>query len=55
MRTMGGGGTLRRSPANHPQTVGASMVNATFQVADAILLGAAVHHLGLGNVPPDNN
>jgi peptide/nickel transport system permease protein len=48
VRVMGGGGT--RIVGRHiiPNTVGTIVVNATFQVADAILLLAALGYLGLG-------
>ena len=38
-----------------PNTVGTIMVNATFQVADAILLVAGLSFLGLGIPPPATN
>jgi peptide/nickel transport system permease protein len=38
-----------------PNTIGTVMVNATFQVADAILLVAALSFLGLGIPPPAAN
>src|ERR1700680_2184465 len=38
-----------------PDTVGTIMVNATFQVADAILLVAGLSFLGLGIPPPATN
>jgi peptide/nickel transport system permease protein len=52
---MGGGGF--RIVLRHiiPNSVGTIMVNATFQVADAILLVAAVNYLGLGIAPPATN
>lgn len=52
---MGGGGT--RIIARHivPNTIGTIMVNATFQVADAILLVAYLSFLGLGIPPPATN
>ncbi len=48
------GGTHRRAIVRHivPNTIGTIMVNATFQVADAILLVAYVSFLGLGVQPP---
>ena len=48
VRVMGGGG--RRIVVRHiiPNTVGTIIVNATFQVADAILLLAALGFIGLG-------
>lgn len=44
------GGTGRRIVARHiiPNTIGTIVVNATFQVADAILLLAALGFIGLG-------
>ncbi len=52
---MGGGGF--RIVLRHiiPNSMGTIMVNATFQVADAILLVAAVNYLGLGIAPPATN
>src|SRR6202011_184019 len=52
---MGGRGT--RIVLRHivPNTVGTIMVNATFQVADAILLVASLSFLGLGIPPPATN
>ena len=52
---MGGGGF--RIVLRHiiPNSVGTIMVNATFQVADAILLVAAINYLGLGIAPPATN
>ncbi len=52
---MGGGGT--RTVLRHivPNTVGTIIVNATFQVADAILLVASLSFLGLGIPPPATN
>lgn len=38
-----------------PNTIGTIMVNATFQVADAILLVATLSYLGLGVPPPSTN
>jgi len=38
-----------------PNSIGTIMVNATFQVADAILLVAAINFLGLGIAPPATN
>lgn len=51
------GGTRRRMIAAHivPNTVGTIMVNATFQVADAILALASLSFLGLGIPPPAAN
>jgi peptide/nickel transport system permease protein len=51
------GGRGGRIIARHivPNTVGTIMVNATFQVADAILLVAYLSFLGLGIPPPATN
>jgi peptide/nickel transport system permease protein len=55
MRVMGGGGT--RAVFRHiaPNAVGTIIVNATFQVADAILLVVALSYLGLGIRPPQTD
>jgi peptide/nickel transport system permease protein len=55
VRVMGGSGL--RIVLRHiiPNTVGTIMVNATFQVADAILTIAALSFLGLGVPPPATN
>lgn len=52
VKVMGGGGT--RIVLRHiaPNAVGTIMVNATFQVADAILIIVALSYLGLGVPPP---
>jgi peptide/nickel transport system permease protein len=52
MRVMGGSGT--RAVLRHiaPNAIGTIIVNATFQVADAILLVVALSYLGLGVQPP---
>ena len=52
VKVMGGGGT--RIVLRHitPNAVGTIIVNATFQVADAILFIAAISFLGLGLAPP---
>jgi peptide/nickel transport system permease protein len=52
---MGGGGF--RIVLRHiiPNSISTIMVNATFQVADAILLVAAINFLGLGIAPPATN
>jgi peptide/nickel transport system permease protein len=52
VRAMGGGG--RRVIMRHivPNAIGVIVVNATFQVADAILLLAVLSFLGLGLPPP---
>lgn len=51
------GGNNRRMVVRHiiPNTIGTIMVNATFQVADAILALAALGFLGLGVQPPATN
>ena len=55
MRVMGGGGV--RAVFRHitPNAVGTIVVNATFQVADAILLVVALSYLGLGIRPPQTD
>jgi peptide/nickel transport system permease protein len=55
VRVMGGKG--RRMIIRHiiPNTIGTIMVNATFQVADAILVLASLSFLGLGIQPPAAN
>lgn len=55
VKMMGGGGT--RIVFRHiiPNAIGTIVVNATFQVADAILLVAALSFLGLGIPPPATN
>ncbi|MDA8295795.1 MAG: ABC transporter permease [Actinomycetota bacterium] len=55
VRVMGGGG--RRIVFRHiiPNTVGTIVVNATFQVADAILLLAALGFIGLGVPSPQTD
>jgi peptide/nickel transport system permease protein len=55
VRVMGGGPV--RIVVRHivPNTIGTVMVNATFQVADAILVVAALSFLGLGIPPPAAN
>ena len=52
MKVMGGGGT--RAVMRHiaPNAIGTIMVNATFQVADAIAFVVALSYLGLGIAPP---
>jgi peptide/nickel transport system permease protein len=52
MKMMGGGNT--RAVLRHiaPNAVGTIMVNATFQVADAIALIVTLSYLGLGIRPP---
>jgi peptide/nickel transport system permease protein len=51
------GGNRRRMVLRHivPNTIGTIMVNATFQVADAILALAGLSFLGLGIPPPAAN
>ena len=51
------GGSRSRIVLRHiiPNTVGTIIVNATFQVADAILLLAALGFLGLGVQPPQTD
>jgi peptide/nickel transport system permease protein len=51
------GGSDARIVLRHiiPNTIGTIMVNATFQVADAILTIAALSFLGLGVPPPATN
>jgi peptide/nickel transport system permease protein len=51
------GGNRRRMVLRHivPNTIGTVMVNATFQVADAILALASLSFLGLGIPPPAAN
>ncbi|MGH7692418.1 MAG: ABC transporter permease [Candidatus Dormibacteria bacterium] len=51
------GGSSRRVMFRHiiPNTVGTIVVNATFQVADAILAVAVLSFLGLGVPPPATN
>jgi peptide/nickel transport system permease protein len=53
----GMGGSRRRMIVRHiiPNTVGTITVNATFQVADAILALASLGFLGLGVAPPAAN
>jgi peptide/nickel transport system permease protein len=55
VRVMGGGGT--RIVLRHiiPNTIGTIIVNATFQVADAILLLAALGFIGLGVPSPQTD
>jgi peptide/nickel transport system permease protein len=51
------GGSNARIVLKHiiPNTIGTIMVNATFQIADAILTIAALSFLGLGVPPPATN
>jgi peptide/nickel transport system permease protein len=55
MKVMGGGGG--RAVFRHiaPNAVGTIVVNATFQVADAILTVVALSYLGLGIQPPQTD
>jgi peptide/nickel transport system permease protein len=55
MRVMGGGSV--RAIGRHviPNAIGTVIVNATFQVADAVLLVAYVSFLGMGIPPPAAN
>jgi peptide/nickel transport system permease protein len=55
VRVFGGGG--RRILVRHiiPNSVGVIVVNATFQVADAIVFVAVLSYLGLGVSPPATN
>ena len=55
VKVMGGGS--RRILSRHiiPNAIGTIVVNATFQVADAILTVAALSFLGLGIPPPATN
>jgi peptide/nickel transport system permease protein len=55
MRVMGGGSA--RAVFRHiaPNSIGTIIVNATFQVADAILLVVALSYLGLGIRPPQTD
>ncbi len=55
MRVMGGGSS--RAVFRHiaPNAIGTIIVNATFQVADAILLVVALSYLGLGIRPPQTD
>ncbi len=55
VKTMGG--STRRVLLRHviPNTVGTIVVNATFQVADAIIFVATLSYLGLGVPPPATN
>jgi peptide/nickel transport system permease protein len=55
VRVMGGGGP--RIVLRHiiPNAIGTIIVNATFQVADAILLLAALGFIGLGVPPPQTD
>jgi peptide/nickel transport system permease protein len=52
MRAVGGSHTRAVSRHIIPNTIGTVIVNATFQVADAILLVAYISFLGMGVQPP---
>jgi peptide/nickel transport system permease protein len=51
------GGSRRRVLARHiiPNTVGTIVVNATFQIADAIIFVSTLSYLGIGVPPPATN
>ena len=55
MKVMGGGGTRAVTRHIAPNAIGTIMVNATFQVADAIALVVALSYLGLGVPPPQQD
>jgi peptide/nickel transport system permease protein len=55
VRVMGGGGTRIVFRHIAPNAVGTIIVNATFQVADAILFIAAISYVGLGLTPPQTD
>jgi peptide/nickel transport system permease protein len=55
MRLMGGGNVRAISRHIIPNAIGTVIVNATFQIADAVLLVAYVSFLGLGIPPPAAN
>lgn len=55
VRMMGGRGPRTLFRHIIPNTVGTIVVNATFQVADAILILASLSYLGLGIPPPTAN
>ena len=52
VRVMGGGRLRAVSKHVLPNTISTLVVNATFQVADAILMIATLSFLGLGPRPP---
>lgn len=54
-RVMGAGATWMISRHVAPNTLGTVMVNVTFQVADAVLLLAALGYLGLGLPQPQTD
>ena len=55
MKVMGGSGARAVSRHIAPNAIGTIMVNATFQVADAIALVVALSYLGLGVPPPQQD
>ncbi|HEX8008528.1 MAG TPA: ABC transporter permease [Trebonia sp.] len=55
MKVMGGGSAQAVFRHIAPNAVGTIVVNATFQVADAILLVVALSYLGLGIRPPQTD
>ena len=55
VRVMGGGTSRVLFRHIIPNTIGVIVVNATFQVADAILFVATLSYLGLGVPPPATN
>lgn len=55
VRVMGGGTTRVLFRHIIPNTVGTIVVNATFQVADAIIFVATLSYLGIGVPPPATN
>ena len=55
MKVMGGSGARAVSRHIAPNAIGTIMVNATFQVADAIALVVALSYLGLGVPPPEQD
>jgi peptide/nickel transport system permease protein len=55
VRVMGGGGGRIVFRHIAPNAVGTIIVNATFQVADAILFIAAISYVGLGLTPPQTD
>jgi len=55
MKVMGGSGARAVTRHIAPNAIGTIMVNATFQVADAIALVVALSYLGLGVPPPQQD
>jgi peptide/nickel transport system permease protein len=55
MKVMGGSGARAVTRHIAPNAIGTIMVNATFQVADAIALVVALSYLGLGIPPPQQD